>query len=236
MNPLLEITGLEMSLGARRILDIDRIALQPGELTVLSGPNGAGKTTLLKIMAGLLRPDRAQVRLAGQTGSWRRVRGELRRHTVYLHQHPYLFRSSVADNAAYGLRRKGVARGEIRARVHEALDWAGLAALAGQDARCLSGGEMQRLALCRARLLGPKLMLLDEPVSNMDPEHRAQTYALLKELCEEGIGLMMTSHDLDTAERLGHRHLCLRDGHLAPCPKASSEAAPQQRLRPVAAG
>ena len=235
MTPLLEISDLAMSLGGRRILDIDRIALRQGELTVLSGPNGAGKTTLLKILAGLLRPDRAQVRLGGRSGPWRRVRGELRRHIVYLHQHPYLFRASVADNAAYGLRRKGVARGEIRARVQEALGWAGLSARAVQDARCLSGGEMQRLALCRARLLRPKLMLLDEPVSNMDPEHRAQTYRLLRELCEEGIGLMMTSHDLDTARRLGHRHLCLCDGHLAPCAEAF-QGPPPRRLRPVATG
>jgi tungstate transport system ATP-binding protein len=150
MSPLLEIIGLEMSLGARRILSIDRLVIQPGGFTVLSGPNGAGKTSLLKIMAGLLRPDRAQARLARHIGAWRRVRRELRRHTVHLHQHPYPFRTSVADNAAYGLRHKGLPRGEIRARERAALDCAGLGALAEQDARCLSGGEMQRLALCRA--------------------------------------------------------------------------------------
>jgi tungstate transport system ATP-binding protein len=179
MSRLLEIIGLEMSLGARRILSIDRLLIQPGGSRCSAGPTGRARPSLLKIMAGLLRPDRAQVRFAGHIGAWRRVRRELRRHTVYLHQHPYPFRSSVADNAAYGLRHKGLPRGEIRAREREAVECAGLGALAGQGARCLSGGEVQHLSPGRTRLLDPNLMLPDEPVSHMDPEHRAQTYVLL---------------------------------------------------------
>ena len=219
MTALIRFTNLQMTLGGRRILDVHELAIAEGQLTVLTGPNGAGKTTLLKIVAGLLQPDLGRVVFEGKTRTWRRAKHTLRRQMIYLHQHPYLFRTSVANNIAYGLKRAGVPRKEAKKRIEEALEWASLSQLAMQNARHLSGGEMQRLALCRARVLHPRLLLLDEPSSNMDQQHRERTYQLLESLRAEGISLVLTSHEPHAFAELEDQHLYLSEGRLQPRPE-----------------
>lgn len=211
---MIRFCDIRMTLGQRRILDVPSLAIEQGRLTVLSGSNGAGKTTLLKIFAGLLQPDHALVTVDGLTRPWKRARAGLREQVVYLHQQPYLFRTSVEKNVAYGLKRAGLTRTEIAKRVGEAMKWADLDHFATQDARCLSGGEMQRLALTRARVLSPKFLLLDEPCSNMDQEHRKRTYQLLQDLCAEGIGLVLTNHEPSLFAKLADAHLHLNQGRL----------------------
>ncbi|ROR32321.1 energy-coupling factor ABC transporter ATP-binding protein [Inmirania thermothiophila] len=222
----LELRGLRLRLHGRLLLDIERLQLERGACLYLSGANGAGKTTLLRILAGLLPPDEGLLLADGASLRWPRAAARLRRDVVYCHQAPYLFRGTVADNVAYGLRRQGVPAPEVAARVAEALAWAGIAHLAGRDARRLSGGEQQRVALTRARVLAPRYLLLDEPTANLDGEAREQTYFLLRRLRLEGIGLVVTSHEPRAVSRLADRHLLLEGGRLRELPLQGPRSGP----------
>jgi molybdenum cofactor guanylyltransferase len=210
VNTLLELRNLRKSVGGQRLLDIPSLCISENTCIVLTGRNGAGKTTLLKILAGLQAPDHAGVVFHGASASWANARQLLRRHTVYLHQDPYMFDRSVADNIAYGLRNKGLPSEQIRRAVEQALDWAGILHLAGRNARQLSGGEKQRVAMTRARVLAPRLLLLDEPMANMDLESRQQSLDLIRRLKSDGITAIVTSHEPYISEVIGdeHLHLC----------------------------
>ncbi len=210
MNALLHIRKLRKTVGRQRLLDIDELIIPTASCLVLSGRNGVGKTTLLKILAGLEEPDSAEVVYPEQTLPWKVARSRFVHDTVYLHQQPYMFDRSVSDNVAYGLRHSGLGRQEIRQRVATGLAWAGLSHLAGRNARQLSGGEKQRVALTRARMLSPRLLLLDEPTANMDIESREQTILLIQRLRQEGISTIVTTHEPRVANSIGdaHLHLC----------------------------
>jgi len=193
-----------------KLFDIDEFDIPESSCIILSGQNGAGKTTLLKILAGLEAPDNAEVSFDGQRQTWNTARERLRHEVVYLHQQPYMFDHSVADNVAYGLTRQAVPSARIRERVAEALAWSGLSHLAQRNARELSGGEKQRVALTRARILSPRLLLLDEPLANMDISAREQTIQLIRRLKDDGVSTIITSHEPHISVLLGdqHRHLC----------------------------
>ena len=210
MSTLLEIKNLRKSVGGNCLLDIPSLRVDENSCILLTGRNGAGKTTLLKILAGLQAPDHAEVCHQGICAPWKSAQRLLRRHTVYLHQEPYMFDRSVADNIAYGLRNKGVPQEQIRDKLEQALAWAGILHLAERHAQQLSGGEKQRVALTRARILAPRLLLLDEPMANMDLESREQTLGLIGRLKSEGIGAIVTSHEPYISEVIGdeHLHLC----------------------------
>ena len=193
-----------------KLFDIDEFDIPAATCIVLSGQNGAGKTTLLKILAGLEEPDDVRVEIDGRKLSWKAARPALRKQVVYLHQQPYMFDHSVADNVAYGLKVSGMPRAQVVEKVRQALDWAGLSSLAERNARDLSGGEKQRVALTRARVLSPRLLLLDEPLANMDISAREQTILLMRRLKEEGVSSIITSHEPHISSLIGdeHRHLC----------------------------
>ncbi len=210
MSALLVLRKLRMSVNGQRLLDLPEFEVPERSCMVLSGRNGAGKTTLLRIVAGLLEPDQGEVEFAGRRQGWKAARELLRQDCIYLHQHPYMFDRSVWENVAFGLRQTRIRRPELQQRVDQALDWAGLSHLAGRNARQLSGGEKQRVALTRARVLSPRLLLLDEPLANMDLESRHQTLGLIRSLKDEGIASIVTGHEPYVGQLLGdlHRHLC----------------------------
>jgi tungstate transport system ATP-binding protein len=131
-----------------------------------------------------------------------------------MHQHPYLFRTSVRDNIAYGLRARGVAHDEIERRVGAALGWAGIVHVQDTAPEKLSGGEVQRVALARAKVLEPDLLLLDEPTSNLDGHAREQVIALIGELAAEGRSVVMVCHDRELINLPGVVRWKLGDGQL----------------------
>ncbi|MGH8688841.1 MAG: ATP-binding cassette domain-containing protein [Burkholderiales bacterium] len=196
--PLVELTGLRKAFGPRLLFDIGRLEIEEGRSYVLTGPNGSGKTTLLRVIAGLERADSGEVRLRGQA--------------VYVHQHPYLFHTSLRHNLEYGLKCRGMPAGERRRRVEDAIEWAGLAARRGTPPAKLSWGERQRAALARARALRPDLLLLDEPTSNLDKEGRAQTLALLAQLRDERRTVVVACHDQEVIGLEGVTRWRLEDG------------------------
>jgi tungstate transport system ATP-binding protein len=214
MTPLLSIRHLRKSYGERLLLDIDAVTIQPASAYVLTGANGAGKSTFLRILAGLEPAATAEASFAGQPVQMAPYPRLLRDAIVYVHQHPVMFSTSVAHNIGYGLVARGVANAEIARRVDEAMEWAGVTHLRDSNPNTLSGGEKQRIALARARILEPKLLLLDEPTSNLDGAAREQVIALIPTLTGSGSSVVMACHDRDLIALPGVQRLKLRDGRL----------------------
>ncbi|HEU4853453.1 MAG TPA: energy-coupling factor ABC transporter ATP-binding protein [Telluria sp.] len=217
MSALLTIDQLRKSHGPRVLFELHDFTLDQGAAYVLTGVNGAGKSTLMRILAGLEAPDRevrATVTLHGQPLPLSPYPRQLRERVVYVHQDPVMFSTSVAHNVGYGLRARGLPRSEIDARVADAMAWAGVAQLRDTDPTRLSGGEKQRIALARAKVLSPELLLLDEPTANLDGAAREQVIALIPTLVAEGRTVVMACHDRDLIGTPGVRRMKLRDGRL----------------------
>ena len=213
-EPLLVFRGIEKTFAKTNILRNVDISLYPGKCILLSGNNGSGKTTLLKIIAGLETPSRAEIEFSGKSHNWKSAIRSIRREIIYLHQQPYLLSGTVESNVSYGLRFTHLNRKQLRESVKEALEWAGLADVAKQQAKILSGGVQQRVAFTRAWILKPKVLLLDEPMANMDIESREQACDLLKRMKSEGMSIVITSHDTNIIDGLIDIHFSLSDGKL----------------------
>ncbi len=165
---MIRIEGLRVARNGTTICAVDELAVERGERVAIQGGNGSGKTTLLRVIAGLERD--AAGRCEVDTAP---------RDRVYVHQNPYLFRGTVLRNVTYGLRARGVARGDREELAHAWLAKLGVDCLAKRRADHLSGGERRRVALARAMLLKPKLLLLDEPFAEMDADGERDLVRLL---------------------------------------------------------
>ncbi|MGO4765962.1 ATP-binding cassette domain-containing protein [Cupriavidus sp. 2KB_3] len=219
LSPLLTVRGLVRRVGARQLFDIPELVFPRATAVALTGVNGAGKSTLLRMVAGLEPAPGATVAWEDEGGTRREapltpLPPALRQRVAYMHQHPYLFRTSVRDNIAYGLRARGVAHDEIERRVGAALGWAGIVHVQDTAPEKLSGGEVQRVALARAKVLEPELLLLDEPTSNLDGHAREQVIALIGELAAEGRSVVMVCHDRELINLPGVVRWKLGDGRL----------------------
>ncbi len=213
--PLLRLRDIRKTLpDDRPLLEIETLDIHAGRCLLLTGPNGVGKTTLLKIIAGLEPPDQAFVDYCGASLAWPAARRHYRRDVIYLHQQAYLFDRSVTDNVTYGLHGFGLSRAQIGERVDRALEMCGLSHLAERNARELSGGEKQRVALTRALVLSPRVLLLDEPFAGLDEESRNRTGFLIQRLKSEQVGMVVTSHELLPLAGIADAHLELRAGRL----------------------
>ena len=213
-EPLLVFREIEKSFSGSQILCGVDLSLYPEKCILLSGKNGVGKTTLLKIIAGLEIPDLAKIEISGKINCWNKAVRSVRKEIIYLHQHPIMFSSTVESNVAFGLRFTSLNRKQRRESVEEALEWAGLTDVAKQQAKTLSGGIQQRVAFTRARIMKPKVLLLDEPMANMDYESREQTYQLLVRMKSAGMSLVITSHFMQYYEGIVDQHFQLKNGAL----------------------
>jgi len=216
MSEIVRYSTLRKTVNGQLLLDIDILEIHEQACVALSGRNGAGKSTLMRIIAGLEAPDSVTVTYDGQTMPWQCACQRMRTHVIYLHQNPYLFDRSVTENIVYGLRHRKLPIKEISRKVAEALDWAGISHLQMRNARELSGGERQRVAFARARILCPRVLLLDEPTTNMDSEAREQTYRMIKRLKDDGVSILLATHEFHTVAYLCDAHLSLESGSLRP--------------------
>ena len=180
----------------------------------MTGINGAGKTSLLRILCGLDSANIAKANFLGNELRWLPYPKILRDAIVYVHQHPMMFSTTVAKNITYRLKARGVSISDHDSAIQEAMLWAGISHLSERQANTLSGGEKQRVALARAKVLQPKLLLLDEPTSNLDGAAREQMIALIPELIKQGSSVIMVCHDRDLIAAPGAHRLKLRDGKL----------------------
>jgi len=228
---LLQMNRIKKRFDKPPVLQDTEIELYAGECVLLCGDNGAGKTTLLRILAGLERPDTAQVINNTGSRSWRQSRKALLGLSVYLHQTAYMFDGSVSDNLAHALPRPLQRWQDSQRQIKRALDWAGLGAIAKAPARSLSGGERQRVALARAWLSQARLLLLDEPTTSMDHPSKQRTLELLHALKTEGHTLLITSHEPVHFLALSDRRLDLRNGRIQTViPDLHPQAAPDLPL------
>jgi tungstate transport system ATP-binding protein len=187
---------------------IDRVSMEitEGPRTVILGPNGAGKSVLMRLCHGLLKPT------SGSLG-WRGTNGGRRRQAMVF-QRPVMLRRSALANVAYGLKLAGVAPRERELRARDVLDAVGLASVSDRPARVLSGGEQQKLALARAWARGPEVLFLDEPTANLDPGATRDVETIIGQIRAGGTKIVMTTHSLGQAKRLGDEILFLSRGRL----------------------
>jgi tungstate transport system ATP-binding protein len=207
--------------GGRPVLQVDDLEIRTGEVLGLVGPTGAGKSTLLRLLAGIETPVAGRVLFGGGV-DLRDVSLEIRRRITMVFQRPLLLSGTVWANVEYGLRLRG--RGRQPPGVREVLDRLKLAALAARSARTLSGGETQLVALARALVLEPEVLLLDEPTANLDPARVALAEDVVRTAREQqGTTVVWATHNLFQARRAAGRMALLLDGRLV-------EVAPTQEF------
>ena len=187
---------------------IDRVAIEiaAGPRTIILGPNGAGKSVLMRLCHGLLKPSAGRV-------EWRGARNDRGRQAMVF-QRPVMLRRSAVANVSYALKLAGVAPRERELRARDVLEAVGLAGITERPARVLSGGEQQRLAIARAWALGPEVLFLDEPTANLDPGATRDIEAIIGQIHASGTKIVMTTHNLGQARRLGDEILFLSQGRL----------------------
>jgi tungstate transport system ATP-binding protein len=215
MQSIVSLNDVSKRYGSRTALEVKRLELLPGRIYALAGPNGAGKSTLLAILALLTPPCGGEISFDGQRVTGNRDRLRLRPQVTLVHQSPYLFRGTVADNVAFGLRQRDVPSERRQALVQAALERVGLAEFAPRRVDQLSGGEAQRVAIARALALEPRLLLLDEPFSALDPDSTARLEELLRSLAATGTTIVVSSHDGAQRRRLAAEEIRLAEGRLA---------------------
>jgi tungstate transport system ATP-binding protein len=214
MSKLLELQHLRKCFGERLILDIPSLTLQRGESYVLTGDNGSGKSTLLRILAGLEPAEVRHCAFDSRAFHLTHYPASLRQDVVYVHQHPYLFDTSIAHNIAYGLKARGMAAAEIRSRVRQAMKWAGVEHLTKVRPNRLSGGEKQRVAIARVKVLNPHLYLFDEPTANLDEEGRGIVLELIQNLRHDHNAVVAACHDRQIIGLPNMQRLALSEARL----------------------
>ncbi len=203
MRPLYRLEAVRVTYGDTPALAVPALEIPEGRVTVLTGPNGSGKSTLLSLLAFLVPPSSGILRYDGVPVRWReRDLVRLRREAVLMHQSPYLFDESVAGNVGYGLAVRGVRGPERDRRVADSLAAVGLAGFGRRSARELSGGEAQRVAMARVLALSPRVLLLDEPLANVDRETAELIGGLVASLADRGITAVVATHDAAQAGRI----------------------------------
>ena len=205
----LELRRLTYSANGKRVIDSLDLSIEERGITVIMGPNGAGKSVLLRLMHGLIAPTGGEILWAGQ-----RMSRDVARRQAMVFQRPVLLRRSTAANVSHALGLRGVGRGERGPRVEEALRLAALEGRAAMPARTLSGGEQQRLCLARALSLEPDILFLDEPTASLDPASTASIEGLLGEAQHRGIKIIVVTHDVGQARRLGQDIVFLHHGRV----------------------
>ena len=211
MKPLLplRLTDVRYAAGGKSIVDGVTLTLEHGPRTMILGPNGSGKSVLARLCHGLLRPTSGEIRFNGP--QWLDGR---RRHAMVF-QRPVMLRRSALANVTYALSIAGMTRSEQQRLAAEALERVGLLSIASQPARVLSGGEQQRLAIARAWALRPELLFLDEPTANLDPSAAQAIESAIQAVHEAGTKIVMITHNLGQAHRLGDEVVFLSAGRVA---------------------
>jgi cell division transport system ATP-binding protein len=218
--PVLRFAGVGMRYGRgpETLRDVS-FDLEPGSFHFLTGPSGAGKSSLLKLIYRAERPSRGLITLFGQDLSVLPARDLpllRRRIGVVFQEFRLLDHLSAFDNVALPLRLAGKKAKAYKADVAELLSWVGLGAKLHAMPATLSGGEKQRLAIARAVVAQPDIILADEPTGNVDQEMAARILRLFIELNRQGSTVLIASHDRDLVARAGMPVLALQDGRLVP--------------------
>ena len=196
-------------------LEIDALPIHAGEVLALLGPTGSGKSTLLRLLAGVDAASGGRVELGEPSVDAAKLPLDWRRRIAMVHQRPMLLNRDVRSNIEYGLHLRGTPSSREKAEVDRLLDRFGLSKLASQSAKTLSGGQMQLVALARALIVEPDILLLDEPTANLDPAHVEIVEAALRSLrAERQVTVVWATHNLFQARRVADRVALFWNGQL----------------------
>ncbi|WP_369232977.1 ABC transporter ATP-binding protein [Streptomyces sp. R21] len=211
---LLSLQDATVRFGGRAVLDAVDLDVAEHEIVCVLGPSGSGKSTLLRAVAGLQPLDAGQVRLGGRDMNG--VPAHKRGVGLMFQDHQLFPQRDVGGNVAFGLRMHGTAKGEQAERVRELLDLVGLPGAHRRAVAALSGGEQQRVALARALAPRPRLLMLDEPLGQLDRSLRERLVVELRQLFSElGTTVLAVTHDQGEAFALADRVVVMRDGRIA---------------------
>jgi len=211
--PHLELRGVCKTLGGRTVLDHVDLEVAKGDLLGLLGPSGSGKTTMLNMIGGFLSPDSGTVRIAGQDIVG--VQPHRRDIGITFQGYALFPHLTVFDNVAFGLKQRGAPKPDTKSRVTEMLALLGLSGYETRLPRALSGGEQQRVALARALVVRPRLMLLDEPLANLDAALRHRVRFEIREVLRRTqVTSIFVTHDQDEAFALCDRVAVLNQGRI----------------------
>ena len=212
---LLSTEKLAKQYGERRVVNSVSITVGAGEIVGLLGPNGAGKTTTFNIVVGIVKPDAGQVRFRDANITRLPMHKRARLGIGYLTQEPSVFRKlTVEQNILAILETLELGRAERAVRLKYSLDELDLGPLAKSMAYTLSGGEKRRLEITRALVTSPKLMLLDEPFSGIDPIAVYEVQKIVRRLKERGLGILITDHNVRETLKLVDRAYLIHKGEV----------------------
>jgi lipopolysaccharide export system ATP-binding protein len=213
---LLKARGLVKSYGRRRVVDGVDFEVFPGEIVGLLGPNGAGKTTTFRITCGMIDPDAGQVTLADQdVTSWPMYRRAKDGGMGYLAQESSVFRKlSVQKNLLCVMEMLGMNRKLRSRRAEQLMEQFGIAHLRRSKAMSLSGGERRRLEIARALVSDPQIILLDEPFTGIDPVTIDSIQAIIRDLRDRGISILITDHQVRETLEITDRSYVIRGGQV----------------------
>ncbi|MBS0450920.1 MAG: glutamine ABC transporter ATP-binding protein GlnQ [Proteobacteria bacterium] len=215
---MVEFKGVSKCFGSTTVLDGVDLCVAQGEVVVLIGPSGSGKSTLLRCINALEQIDGGDLHVDGISvrGNASQVR-EIRREAGMVFQQFNLFPQMTAlENVAFGPRQvRGMGRAEARAQAQALLAKVGLAERVNHYPSELSGGQQQRVAIARALAVRPKLMLFDEPTSALDPELRQEVLRVMQSLAEEGMTMVVVTHEMAFARKVGTRLIFMEGGRIA---------------------
>ncbi len=215
----LTVDDLHLDYGTNAILKGVSMQLRQGEVVSLLGPSGSGKTTLLRAVAGLEAAKRGRItlgeRVVYDSTAGKEIPAEERNLGLVFQSYALWPHKTVFNNVAYPLQLRKVAAAELRQRVQEVLDQLGLGHLGQRYPHELSGGQQQRVAIGRALVYNPPVILLDEPLSNLDAKLREEARAFLRELIVRlGLSALMVTHDQSEAMAISDRILLLNNGKI----------------------
>jgi tungstate transport system ATP-binding protein len=200
---LLSVNQASVRLGQVLALQGVNFSIMQGECVALVGANGSGKSTLLRLLQGLIAPTSGSVYQADLQSQG------------FVHQRPWMMRASVLSNVALAGWLRGMKWGDAKSAAAVALQQVDLADLAQRRARTLSGGQQQRLAVARACVSQPRVLLLDEPTSSLAPQSKRELEQLMQQLKSQGMTLVFASHNLGQVKRLATRVIALQEGRVA---------------------
>ena len=228
---IIEVSHVSKYFGEKTALDDVTLNVKKGEFVTILGPSGCGKTTLLRLIAGFQTASEGEIRISGkeitQTPPHKRpVNTVFQKYALFPHLNVY-------DNIAFGLKLKKTPKQTIGKKVKAALKMVGMTDYEYRDVDSLSGGQQQRVAIARALAVKPKMMLFDEPTSALDPELRHEVLTVMKDLAEEGMTMVIVTHEIGFAQKVASRLIFVDKGRITEDgePDALITNPPSDRLR-----
>lgn len=212
----IKLKNLTKSFSGEVVIDSLNLTIKPGEIMALLGPSGCGKTTTLKIIAGLLDPEQGDLLFDNQ--SILNIPTELREAVLVFQEYLLFPHLNVAENIGFGLKMRGVSKSKKDKRVNELLELVNLTGYEEYSPNELSGGQQQRIALARALAINPRVLLLDEPLSNLDANLRGEMQQLIQKLhVKEEMTSVFVTHDRNEAMLIADRIAVMNQGQIEQC-------------------